>query len=376
MRATTPLDRSQRLISLDVFRGLAIAAMILVNNPGRWDFVYPPLRHAEWHGFTPTDLVFPAFLFIVGVAMAFAFAKYRRTRSIPPAVYGRILRRSAILFGLGLLLNGFYTYDWETIRILGVLQRISLTYLLASLVVLNLKPLQQMVLAGIVLVGYHAAMMLVPVPGFGAGDLSLEGNLVGYVDRMVLGSEHLLRGGPFDPEGLLSTLPATVTVLLGSFTGEQLRRQPTDVQTTLGLVVAGIAGLGIGSLWGATFPINKSLWTSSYVMYSAGWCGLLLAFCYHSIEVLGWRRWSFPLRVMGVNAITVFVGSGLLARILLYTSVSRGDSAISTQRWLYENVFQALWGSIDGSLAYAVANVLTWWTIAYLLYRLGWFVKI
>ncbi|MDC0833274.1 N-acetylglucosamine related transporter NagX [Geitlerinema sp. FC II] len=370
------LVRSPRLASLDVFRGLAIAAMILVNNPGSWKYTYSPLKHAEWHGFTPTDLVFPAFLFIVGVAMAFSFAKYFRFRRFPFSVYGRILWRSLVLFALGLLLNGFYTYEWDTIRIMGVLQRISLAYLLASLVVLRLKPLQQMMLAAIVLVAYHLVTIAVPVPGFGVGDLSREGNLVGYLDRLILGQPHLLRDGVFDPEGLLSTLPATVTVLLGYFTGDWLRRQPTDSQTSVGLIVVGIVGAIVGSLWGSIFPLNKSLWTSSYVVYSAGWCWLLLAILYQVVEVWRWRSWAFPLQVMGRNAIVIFVGSGFLARILLYTSIDTGEEPIALQAWIYQRLFQSWAGEFGGSIAYAIANVVLWGAIAYFLYRRRWFIKV
>ncbi|MGC9504534.1 acyltransferase family protein [Baaleninema sp.] len=370
------LVRWPRLVSLDVFRGIAIAAMILVNNPGSWKYVYSPLKHAEWHGFTPTDLVFPAFLFIVGVAMAFSFAKYFAFRRFPWSVYRGILQRSLILFVLGLLLNGFYTYDWSTIRIMGVLQRISLAYLLASLVVLRLKPLQQMMLAAMVLVAYQVVMVTVPVPGFGVGDLSREGNLVGYIDRLILGQPHLLRDGTFDPEGLLSTLPATVTVLLGYFTGDWLRRQLRDSQTSLVLIVVGIVGLIIGGLWGSIFPLNKSLWTSSYVVYSAGWCWLLLALLYQLIEVWRWKSWAFPFQVMGRNAIVIFVGTGFWTRILLYTPVETAEETISLQSWIYQRLFQSWAGDFGGSIAYAIANVLLWGSIAYFLYQRRWFIKV
>lgn len=351
--------------------------MILVNNPGSWNHVYPPLLHAEWHGFTPTDLVFPAFLFIVGVAMAFSFARYTQRRStVPKEVYLRIFRRSAILFILGLFLNGFYTYDWETIRIMGVLQRISVAYLLSSLIVLNLSGRQQIALIAAILVGYQLAMQLIPVPGIGAGNLSAEGNFAAYVDRLILGTQHLLRGGQYDPEGLFSTLPAVGTVLLGYASGWWLRRQTVTSRTSLYLSIAGLVFVVVGALWGLIFPINKALWTSSYVVFSAGWCLLLLALCYQAIDVLGWRRWGFPFRVMGLNAILLFVASGLVARILLYTRIGGGEDAPSTYTWIYERAFQSWAGETPGSFAFAVAIVAVWWLVAYGMYRQGWFLKV
>ncbi|MGB6170150.1 MAG: heparan-alpha-glucosaminide N-acetyltransferase domain-containing protein, partial [Geitlerinemataceae cyanobacterium] len=366
-------SKKLRFESLDVFRGMAIAAMILVNNPGSWNHVYPPLLHAEWHGFTPTDLVFPAFLFIVGVAMAFSLAKYTDGSRPKRSVYGRILRRSAILFALGLLLNGFYQYDWENIRIMGVLQRISLAYLISSLLVLQFSLRKQTILAVAILLAYQAAMQLIPVPGFGAGNLSAEGNFGASVDRAILGTQHLLKGGQFDPEGLFSTLPAVVTVLVGYWTGFWMRRQKIEPRTSVSLVIAGLSCLVFGGLWGSIFPINKALWTSSYVVFSAGWCLLLLAFCYHFIEVLGQRKWGFPFRVMGLNAIFLFVASGLVARILIYTKIGTGENAPSTYTWIYENGFQPWAGDLNGSLLFAIVTVVLWWCVLYAMYRLNWF---
>ncbi len=369
-------SKKLRFESLDVFRGMAIAAMILVNNPGSWNHVYPPLLHAEWHGFTPTDLVFPAFLFIVGVAMAFSLAKYTDGSRPKRSVYGRILRRSAILFALGLLLNGFYQYDWENMRIMGVLQRISLAYLISSLLVLQFSLRKQTILAVAILLAYQAAMQLIPVPGFGAGNLSAEGNFGASVDRAILGTQHLLKGGQFDPEGLFSTLPAVVTVLVGYWTGFWMRRQKIEPRTSVSLVIAGLSCLVFGGLWGSIFPINKALWTSSYVVFSAGWCLLLLAFCYHFIEVLGQQKWGFPFRVMGLNAIFLFVASGLVARILIYTHIGTGENAPSTYTWIYENGFQPWAGDLNGSLLFAIVTVVLWWCVLYAMYRLNWFLKV
>ncbi|MBD2436794.1 acyltransferase family protein [Nostoc sp. FACHB-110] len=371
----------KRLASLDVFRGIAIASMILVNNPGSWDYIYPPLEHAEWHGCTPTDLVFPFFLFIVGVAMPFSFAKYTRENRPNAAVYPRILRRGVILFALGLFLTLFsFTLDWlikgippnfSTMRIMGVLQRISLAYVLAALAVLNLSRRWLYIGAAIILIGYWLAMQFIPVPGFGAGNLSSEGNLAGYIDRIILG-QHLYRGGPFDPEGLFSTLPAVVTVVLGYFTGDWLRIQPIKSRTSINLVIFGLIALVVGQIWGFIFPINKQLWTSSYVLFTAGWAILILALCYELIEVRNFKKWGLPLEVMGLNAIFLFVGSGILSRILIKTYIG----STTTYTWIYENLFRPWAGALNGSLLFALVMVLLWWIILYVMYRRRWFWKI
>ncbi len=367
-----------RFTSLDVFRGTAIASMILVNNPGSWSHVYPPLLHADWHGFTPTDLVFPAFLYIMGVAMAFSLARYTQDQQPRPttALYQRLVRRAVILFALGLMLNGFPSYDLSTIRIMGVLQRFSITYLLASLVILNWRYWQQWFLAGAILIGYWLAMSVIPVPGFGAGDLTPEGNFAAYVDRLVLGTNHLYKQAQFDPEGLFSTLPAVVTVLVGYFTGRWLRPQPLQSRTSIGLVLFALGCLAAGWIWDLVFPINKQLWTSSYVLFSAGWSMLLLAICYELIEVRKIRSWGFPFKVMGLNAIFLFVASGLVVRILYRTQVGTGENAPSTYTWIYQTFFEPWAGSLNGSLLFAIANVLVWWLILYIMYRFNWLIKV
>ncbi|MEG4940395.1 heparan-alpha-glucosaminide N-acetyltransferase domain-containing protein [Microcoleus sp. F4-D5] len=403
-----------RLKSLDVFRGIAIASMILVNNPGSWKQVYPPLEHAVWHGCTPTDLVFPFFLFIVGCAMSFSLSKYTENYKklnaetsqslqieesknadkkpaslfLLPAsnVYWRIARRAAILFILGLLLNtssialdillnSAPVENFGKIRIMGVLQRIGLAYFISAIAILNLSPRNQKLLAIALLLGYWAALTVVPVGGYSAGELTPEGNLGGYVDRLILGSQHLYKGGPFDPEGLLSTLPAVVTVLIGYFTGEWLRVQPIKTRTSINLAICGLSCVVIGHLWGFLFPINKQLWTSSYVVFTAGWALLLLAACYETIEVRDWK-WGRPFEIMGVNALFLFVASGIVARILLKTHIGSGGNAPTTYTWIYENWFVPWAGPLNGSLAFAVTAVLFWWLILYGMYRRGWAIKI
>lgn len=376
--------RSERLRSLDVLRGIAIASMILVNNPGSWEYVYPPLLHAEWHGFTPTDWVFPAFLFISGTAMAFSMRKSLdpSTRVTLP-VYGRILRRCILFFLIGLFLNslsviltGFPNFDFSGLRIMGVLQRISLAYAGAAIAILHVKPKGLWLLSALILLGYWAIMTLVPIPGLGLANLSPEGNFAAYIDRLILTTDHLYLQGKFDPEGLLSTLPAIVTVLLGYLAGDWLRSQTVTSQTSLALAQFGLMGIISGWLWGMIFPINKQLWTSSYVLYSAGWTVLILALCYELIEVRKLRRWSFPFEIMGVNALFVFVASGIVVRFLYRIYVGNGQNRVSLYTWFYQHFFQSWAGSFNGSLLFAIANVLFWWLILYILYRQRWLIKL
>jgi predicted acyltransferase len=352
----------QRLVSLDVFRGLTMAAMVIVNNPGDWGTVYGPLLHAEWHGWTPTDLIFPFFLFIVGVSI---------TLSRKSAGWGSILRRSAIILGLGLFLAGYPRFDVDRWRIPGVLQRIAVCYLASAAlyrVTLGNRRRQALVVtmmaAGLAL-AYWAVMMLVAPPSGVAGDLTPEGNLAAWVDRAVMNG-HLWRPR-WDPEGLLSTVPAISTTLLGIVAGLCLGTGWTPERKTVALLLGGVAAMAIGLAWGAVFPINKNLWTSSYAVFTAGAASTLLAACYWIIDVRGWRRWTTPFVVLGVNAITLFVASGLLVKTLALIRVAGPDGRdIAVSRWAYLHWFAPLAAPKNASLLYALANlavlsVLLWW---------------
>ncbi|MBD2179656.1 DUF1624 domain-containing protein [Planktothrix sp. FACHB-1355] len=366
-----------RLISLDVFRGIAIAGMILVNMAGVADKVYPFLEHADWNGCTFADLVFPFFLFIVGVAMAFSLSKYTKTKHPTASVYRRIITRSLILFLLGLLLNGFWNYDLSNIRIMGVLQRISLAYLLAAIAILNLPRKAIWALILLILIGYWAAMIYIPVPDYGAGVLTREGNFGAYVDRLIIPAAHLYKGDNFnsmgDPEGLFSTLPAVATTLVGYLTGKWLRDEPITTRTSINLALIGIICLVLGWDWGFFFPINKKLWTSSYVLYSVGAAMLLLAACYELIEIRELRRWGKPFEVLGLNAIFIFVASVLAIKIMVKTHIGTGDNAPTTYNWIYEHLFG---GGMNGSLLFATVTLLFWLAIAYLMYWRRWFIKV
>jgi predicted acyltransferase len=376
-----------RLTSLDVFRGITIAGMILVNMAGVADpKVYPPLLHADWHGCTPTDLVFPFFLFIVGVAMTFSLSKYTDKNKPTSTIYWRIFRRAAILFFLGLLLNGFWnkgpwTFDLGSIRLMGVLQRISLTYFFSSVIVLNVPRKAQWVLAGLLLLGYWLTMMYIPVPEFGAGDLTTRfGNFGAYIDRLIIPKEHLYKGDGFkfmgDPEGLFGTIPAIVSVLFGYFSGQWLLTQPVKTRTSIGFILAGIAFFILGWLMNGIFPINKKLWTSSYVLFTTGLALLFLAACYELIEVRQIKNWAKKFEILGLNAIAIFVASVLLIKVLVRLKVGTGEDAPNLFDWIYKNIFASWSGEMNGSLLFALVTVAFWLFVAFIMYRQRWFIKV
>jgi predicted acyltransferase len=366
-----------RLLSLDVFRGLTIAGMTLVNNAGNWNAVYPPLLHASWHGWTPTDLIFPFFVFIVGVAIPLAFEKRKAAGDAGRDLYFKIFRRSAVIFGLGLLLNGF-PYSAEklaTLRIPGVLQRIALCYLFASLIFLKAKVRTQIVIAAALLIVYWLAMKLIPVPGFVAGDLSKEGSLASWVDRALLGV-HIYRP-TYDPEGLLGTIPAVATALFGVLAGHWLLQKREPLEKIAGLFAVGALCVITGYAWDWGFPINKPLWTSSYVMFTGGLALELLALCYWLVDWKRWRGAAKPFVVFGVNALALYVLSSLMMKILLLIPAHKPDGSTGTLRdFLYEHLFATWLAPTRASLAFALSYVALWWALMAILYRRKIFIRV
>lgn len=369
---------SQRLISLDVFRGMTIMGMILVNNPGSWSYIYKPLGHAPWHGWTPTDLIFPFFLFIVGVAMSFSLSKRVERGDLKGQLYIKIIRRTVILFAIGIFLSLFPFFRLSEMRIPGVLQRIALCYFFASAIILHCNKKFQVVWTVFSLVFYWLLIKWVPVPGYGAGVLTPEGNLCRYIDRLLLAG-HTWKGAPvpgFDPEGLLSTLPAIATTLFGVFTGDWLRTSRQPLEKVCGLFVFGNFALVLGSIMDIWLPINKNLWTSSYTIFMAGMALIFLAMCYWLIDIKGYRRWAKPFIVFGSNAILVFALSGMVARLLIAIKVTQGGERIALKSFIYQNGFVPWAGNLNGSLFFAIAYILFWLGIMYLLYRKKVYVKI
>jgi predicted acyltransferase len=379
--AGAPRLAGERLRSLDVFRGATIALMILVNNAGDWGRTYAPLLHAPWHGWTAADLVFPFFLFILGAAIPFALGARRDGAPAElAAVHRKVLRRAALLFALGLALIWFpyYTVDWSRARIPGVLQRIALVYLAAAFAYLHLKPRARVLVAVGLLGGYWAAMKLVPVPGFGAGDLSPAGNLAFYLDHLVLGP-HVWRSspGPGDPEGLLSTLPAIVTALAGIFAGELFRAPRPPRRRLASLLGLGAAGVALGLALAPLFPINKNLWSPTYVLFTAGAAALALAAAYAVLDLARVTRWAAPFAAFGTNAILAYVGSGVLARAL--TVIRFPDASgvtVTLKRWLYEHLYAAALPEYVASLAWALTHVALWWLVCAILDRRRIYLKV
>jgi predicted acyltransferase len=364
----------ERLVSLDAFRGITIAGMILVNNPGTWSHVYPPLLHAKWHGWTPTDLIFPFFLFIVGVSMTFSLQKQLANHD-RKYVYIKIIRRSLIILGLGWFLSLFPFFNFAKLRIPGVLPRIAVVYFITSIITLNTSMKVQAWIAASLLLVYWALMKLVPVPGYGAGDLSVEGNLAAFIDNKLLHG-HMWKE-TWDPEGIMSTIPAIGTALCGVLTGHLLRSKKSKEEIAGWMFISGWIAIVVGLFWGIVFPINKSLWTSSYVVFTSGAALQFLGFCYWLIDVKGIKKWATPAIIYGMNAITVFVLSGLVAKTMIYTRFTQSDGReISVWTWVYQNMF-ATWASpINASLFFAVTNILFWLAMMTILYRKKIFIKI
>jgi len=365
-------------MSLDLFRGATIAGMILVNNGGDEPNSYWPLRHAKWNGWTPTDLVFPFFLFIVGVAMAFSFSSRLKRGESRQRLMGHVLWRGLVLFALGILLNGFPNqYHLASWRVYGVLQRIAICYVISAIFALWTNWRGWILTIVACLVGYWVLMRFVPVPGFGVPtrDIPLldpDRNLVAWLDRQLLAG-HLYESTR-DPEGLLSTIPALATSLLGLLTGQWLRSARSAKSKAVGMALFGLTGVLAGKILNLGFPINKKLWTSSYVIFTAGLALLCLALCYWIADIKQWRGpWTKPLLVFGMNAIAAFALSEATSSWLDQVQAAVG---MNWQEFIYRRVFAHLASPANASLLYALAYVLICWAAMWVLYRKGIFLKI
>ena len=367
----TPAVATSRLLSLDVFRGITIAGMVLVNNPGSWEHIYWPLEHAQWSGWTPTDLVFPFFLFIVGVAITLSLGRRVESGVVTRDVYLKIIKRTLIIFAIGLFLNGIPHFSIAEWRIPGVLQRIAVCYCIASIIFLNTRPRTQVLIAIGLLLLYWVLVMTVPAPGYAAGDLTKDGSLPSYVDRVVFGNHVWRQAKVYDPEGMLSTIPAIVTALIGVLTGGWLRSERSRIEKAAGMFVAGAVLIAVGWAWNAFFPINKALWTSSYVLFTGGLALQFLALCYWLIDIKGFRRWSKPFEIFGLNAIALYVLADLLAN--LFELIRVGNESLGGRIY---NFFASWLSPNNASLAFAIFFVLVCFFFMWLLYRRKIFIKI
>lgn len=400
----------ERLVSLDVFRGATIAAMLLVNNPGSWGAIYPPLRHAPWHGWTPTDLIFPFFVFIVGITTQLSVGARRARGDDEGSIRRRILRRGGLIFLFGLLLNGFPFFTWGVVagnpdptvfdrvvdrlehwRIMGVLQRIALAYIVSALIATRARLRTQLVVTGALLAAYWLVMTVLPVPGTGGtrGALLLSepaGNMAAYWDRVLLdwsrfglGNHLWLNSRTWDPEGILSTAGAVATAMLGNLAGRWIADARPLADRVNGLFAAGAMASVAGLMWHWLFPINKNLWTGSYVVFTAGMACLTLATVMWVVDIRAWRAGVKPFVIYGVNPMIAFVGSGLLARII-YSIVTveygGGGQRVSLQNAIYQGAFASWLSPMNASLAFALAFVALWLGILALLHRRGIIVSV
>jgi predicted acyltransferase len=367
--------KTQRYLALDVLRGMTVALMILVNNPGSWAHIYAPLEHAKWHGCTPTDLVFPFFLFVVGVSMFFSFSKYGNTLNAESLL--KIGKRTLLIFAIGLFLNSFpqWTTDYSKLRILGVLQRIALAYGIGAVIVLASPRKYLPYIGGGILLLYWALLAW-----FGGNDpFSLEGNVTSLIDKAILGESHLYKGFgiPFDPEGLFGTISAVATVIIGYLIGA-LVKEAEKTTVPKKLILAGTIFVAAGLIWGLVFPINKPIWTSSYVLYTAGWASIVLALLIWIIDLKGYSKWTSFFVVFGVNPLFIFALSGLWAKAMgrLVHFTDPDGKIISANAKLYRDFFLPLAGELNGSLLFAISHVVFFWMIGYVLYKKKIFIKV
>ena len=366
------MSGTARITAVDAMRGMAVAGMILVNTPGSWLYIYSPLRHAEWHGVRPADFVFPFFLFITGVSTWFSFSRYERKLS--PLLVRKIFIRVLIIFATGVFLNAFpFRESLSSLRVMGVLQRIALAWGIAATISLFLGRKQLMITAAAILAGYWLILSF-------CGDFSVENNFVRSLDLKLLGENHLWggRGIPFDPEGLLGTFPAVVTVLSGYLAGGVIGGGVDYNGVFRKLFISGVCAAAAGFLWGAVFPINKSLWTSSYVLLTSGAALSFLAVFIWLIEVKGWKRAAFPLTVFGRNPIFLFVLSSLWVKTSVYViRFSNADgSRLSAYKWFYETLLVPATGRMFGSLIFALLHIVLFWLLLFLMYRKRIFIKV
>jgi predicted acyltransferase len=397
----------ERLLSLDVFRGLTIAGMLLVNDPGTWEHIYAPLEHAPWNGWTPTDLIFPFFLFIVGITTYLSLSTRRARGDDERAIRAQIVRRGALIFLFGFLINGFPYFTWTNIqgiadptllqrmgdrllhwRVMGVLQRIGIAYLIAGLLTQRTTVKQQVAIIAGLLLGYWIVMTVLPVPGEGTiGALLLDSpsrTMAAWVDRLALdwsrwglGNHLWVSGVTWDPEGILSTIPAICTCMLGNIAGGWIAQRRPLSERLAGLFAVGSIGMMVGLMWHWVFPINKSLWTSSYVIFTAGMACVALATIMWIVDFHKSRWWTKPAVVYGLNPTIAFVGSAVMARcIYSIFKVTVDGQRVSLQAGIYRTLFASWLAPLNASLAFALAFVAVWYGILYLFYRRNIILKV
>jgi predicted acyltransferase len=365
----------ERLLSLDAFRGATMALMVLVNTPGDYGHIYAPLEHSEWNGWTPTDVVFPSFAWIIGVAIAIVLARRLAAGVSRARIFRQAFRRAVVLYVLGLIVYAYPNFDLSTQRLLGVLQRLAICYLIATAIYLTNGLRGQILWIISLLAGYWLLMKLVPVPGYGAGHLDLERNFAHYIDRIVLSSHNYLYTKTWDPEGIVSTLPAIATVLFGIMAGHILRMERSLTQRAAWLFAVGVLLLAAGQVCSIWLPINKKLWTTSFSLFMAGLDFVIFAGVVWLVDVRGYKRFTKPLVIMGMNAITVYMVSELLDQVFNAIKVSSGGQQVTLHAWL-GSLFGAVASPYNASLLFAISYTLLMYLVAYVMYRRGWFLRV
>lgn len=362
-----PAGATGRLVSLDAFRGAVMAFMILVNTAGDGRHVYWPLKHSEWHGWTPTDVVFPSFLWIVGLAITISLGRRMARGDSRADLFRKAARRAVILFVLGVLVYVYPAFNLHTERILGVLQRIAICYLVAAAIFLTTRVRGQILWIVGLLAVYWLLMAFVPVPGYGAGRLDVEGNFAHYIDRIVLGSHNYLSTKTWDPEGIVSTIPAIATCLLGILGGHMVASPRSIGERSVRMLGLGVVLIAAGLACNIWLPINKKLWTDSFTLFMAGLDFAMFAGFLWLIDGRGWKRTVQPMVIMGTNAILVYLASEFLDEALGWLHLRHA---------IYAHFFAGIGGPYNASLLYAIAYVLVLYAFAWFLYRRRWFVKI
>lgn len=364
-----------RLISVDALRGLTVAMMILVNNPGSWEYIYSPLKHAEWHGFTPTDLVFPFFIFLVGVSVALSLKK---TKEKGPGnhfpLFIKLLKRSAILFGLGLFLNAFPLFEIESLRIPGVLQRIAIVFLFISILYLNFSTITLFSITIFILIFYWVIMTFIPVPGVGPPNLEPGTNIAAWLDYFIL-KDHLWKFTKnWDPEGILTTAPAIASGLIGVLTGILLSSNKPNEYKLKFLIGSATLLVAIGLAWHGNFPINKNLWSSSFVLFTSGIAIYFLAFGYLIFDLKNSHSvFIKPLLIFGSNAITAYLLAEILARLI---DIIIWNNNLSIKSWTFENLFKPWLSPLNASLFMSIFYMLLIFIPLHILYKKKIFIKV
>ena len=364
------METSKRIIALDAFRGITVAMMILVNTPGSWAYVYPPLDHAEWNGCTPTDLVFPFFLFIVGASMWFSFKSFNH--QLNSNATRKIIKRVVIIFliGTAMKLYSMAMRDNVQFRVLGVLQRIALAYGMASFIVLSLKKRNIIISGAFILFAYWFIMWFFG----GSTPYDLETNFERIIDLKIIGEKFMYHGEgiAFDPEGILSTFPAVVTVIIGYLTGNMIDTVKDRKKMVMQMLLWGIALIVAGLIWNTVFPINKKLWTSSYVLYTAGWAQVILSFFIWIIDIKNNQKWVQPLIWYGMNPLFIYV----MSIVLVITYLGIHINGTTMYAWLYKDIFVPIAGKMNGSLLFALFHVVLFGFVGWIMYRKKIFIKI